>query len=51
VTIRNLRAGGGSVDLKLDDGNVEVLSNTSRFEVVHGPAPRPVPAAMSEAAR
>jgi glycogen debranching enzyme len=48
VTIRNLRAGGGSVDLKLDDGEVEVLSNTSRFEVIHGPAPRPMPAAMSE---
>jgi glycogen debranching enzyme len=51
VTIRNLRAGGGSVDLKLDDGEVEVLSNTSRFEVIHGPAPRPKPAAMSEVDR
>jgi glycogen debranching enzyme len=46
VTIRNLRAGRGSIDLKLDDGEVEVLSNTSRFEVIHAPAPRPTPAAV-----
>jgi glycogen debranching enzyme len=51
VTIRNLRAGGGSVDLRLEDGEVEVLSNTSRFEVIHGPAPRPAPAPMSEGDR
>ena len=41
LTIRNLRAGRGSLDLALRDGTVEVLANTSGFEVVHGPAPRP----------
>ena len=41
VTIRNLRAGGGALDLVLRDGEVEVPSNTTRFEVIHGPAPRP----------
>ena len=48
LTIRNLRAGGGSLDLALSDGDVEVLSNTSRFEVIHGPAPRPAPPVTSE---
>ena len=46
VELHARRAGnfaGGSVDLRLDDGEVEVLSNTSRFEVIHGPAPRPIP--------
>ncbi len=46
LTIRNLRAGGGSLDLALNDGDVEVLSNTTRFEVIHGPAPRPEPARL-----
>jgi glycogen debranching enzyme len=41
VTIRNLRGGGGALDLVLRDGEVEVPSNTTRFEVIHGPAPRP----------
>jgi glycogen debranching enzyme len=41
LTIRNLRAGRGSIDLALRDGTVEVLSNSSAFEVIHGPAPRP----------
>jgi hypothetical protein len=41
LTLRNLRAGAGSVDLALNDGEVEVLSNTTGFEVVHGAAPRP----------
>ena len=51
VTIRNLRAGGGSLDLALNDGEVEVLSNTTRFEVIHGPAPRPKPPSPSENGR
>jgi glycogen debranching enzyme len=42
LTIRNLRAGRGSIDLALHDGSIDVLSNTSAFEVIHGPAPRPV---------
>jgi glycogen debranching enzyme len=44
LTIRNLRAGRGSIDVAVRDGTVEVLSNTSSFEVVHGPAPPPGPA-------
>src|SRR5580765_5212374 len=40
LTIRNLRAGGGSLDLGLSDGDVAVLSNTTRFEVVHAAPPR-----------
>ena len=41
LTIRNLRAGRGSLDLAVSDGTVDVLSNTTGFEVIHGPAPRP----------
>ena len=41
VTIHNLRAGGGSLDLVLRDGEVEVPTNTTKFEVIHGHAPRP----------
>ncbi|HET7473177.1 MAG TPA: glycogen debranching N-terminal domain-containing protein [Candidatus Limnocylindrales bacterium] len=40
LTIRNLRAGAGSMDLALNDGNLEVLANTTGFDVIHGPAPR-----------
>jgi glycogen debranching enzyme len=41
LTIRNLRAGHGSLDLALRDGTVDILANSTGFEVVHGPAPRP----------
>ena len=51
VTIRNLRAGRGSIDLALRDGTVEVLANTSAFEVIHGPAPRPDAPDVSAPAR
>jgi glycogen debranching enzyme len=50
LTIRNLRAGRGSIDLAVRDGTVEVLSNSSSFEVIHGPAPRPGPAGDRSAA-
>ncbi len=43
LTIRNLRAGRGSLDLALEDGSVEVLTNSTGFEVVHAPAPHPKP--------
>jgi glycogen debranching enzyme len=43
LTIRNLRAGGGSLDLELSDGDVKVLTNTTPFEVIHTSPPRPVP--------
>jgi hypothetical protein len=29
------------MDLALNDGQLDVLANTTGFEVVHGPAPRP----------
>jgi glycogen debranching enzyme len=41
LSIRNLRAGRGSLDLALSDGSVDILANTTGFEVIHGPAPRP----------
>jgi glycogen debranching enzyme len=41
ITIRNLRAGRGSLDIGLRDGTIDVISNSTGFEVVHGPAPRP----------
>ena len=42
LTLRNLRAGRGAMTLAFDDGQVEVVENTSGFEVVHASAPRPV---------
>ena len=51
VTIRNLRAGRGSIDLAVRDGTIEVLANTSGFEVIHGPAPRPDAPDVSAQAR
>ena len=42
ITINNLRVGGGSLDIHFTDGVVDVLSNTSRYEVVHAPAPGPL---------
>jgi hypothetical protein len=47
LTIRNLRAGKGALDLVLRDGEVEVPSNTTGFEVIHGPAPHPTSAGAS----
>ena len=42
IRIRNLRVGGGSLDVHFADGVVEVLSNTSKYEVVRAPAPGPL---------
>jgi glycogen debranching enzyme len=41
LTIGNLRAGSGALSLRFRGDEVDVLSNTSGFEVVHAPAPRP----------
>ena len=41
LTIRNLRAGNGAAGLRFHDSEVEILSNTTGFEIIHGPAPRP----------
>jgi glycogen debranching enzyme len=42
IRLRNLRVGGGSLDVHLTDGVVEVLSNDSGYEVIHAPAPGPL---------
>ncbi len=47
LTIGNLRAGRGSMTLQLVDGTMTVVGNTTGYEVVHGPAPRPLPPARS----
>jgi glycogen debranching enzyme len=39
LTISNLRAGGGAMSLRFADGEFEVLSNTSGFEVIKGRPP------------
>jgi glycogen debranching enzyme len=41
LRLKNLRAGKGAVDLQLRRDQVEVMSNTTGFEIVHGPMPRP----------
>ena len=43
VLIRNLRAGNGAAELRFHDGKVEVLSNTTGFEIIHETAARPKP--------
>ncbi len=43
LTIRNLRAGDGAAELHFHDSAVDVLSNTTGFEIIHGKAPRPGP--------
>ncbi len=43
VTIRNLRAGTGTAAIRFHGVEADVLANTTGFEVVHGPAPRPEP--------
>ena len=40
LTLRNLRAGKGALDLRVQDGHAEALSNTTGFDVVQGQAPR-----------
>ena len=43
LTIRNLRAGTGMAGLRFHGHEVEVLANTTGFEIIHGRAPRPAP--------
>lgn len=43
LTIRNLRAGRGSLALRFFDGQFEVLGNTTGFDVVAGAAPSILP--------
>ncbi len=41
LTLKNLRAGSGAAELRLRRDQVEVVSNTTGFQIVHGPLPRP----------
>ncbi|HEU5226007.1 MAG TPA: glycogen debranching N-terminal domain-containing protein [Actinomycetota bacterium] len=43
LTIHNLRAGDGAAGLRFHGDQVDVLSNTTGFEIVHQQAPRPAP--------
>jgi glycogen debranching enzyme len=45
LTITNLRLGKGALDVRIRGDDVEILSNTSNFQVIKGPAPRPHPPA------
>ena len=41
LTLKNLRAGKGAAELRLRRDQVEVVTNTTGFEIVHGRIPRP----------
>ena len=41
LTLKNLRAGKGAAELRLRRDEVDIISNTTGFEVVHGRIPRP----------
>jgi hypothetical protein len=41
ITLRNLRAGKGAADLRMERDQLEVLSNSTGFEIVQGRVPRP----------
>jgi glycogen debranching enzyme len=43
LTITRLRAGRGAVDLRVHDGDVRELSNSTGFKVIPEAPPRPVP--------
>jgi len=43
LTITNLRAGGGAMDLRFHGGEVEALRNSTGYRIVRAPAPRPAP--------
>lgn len=50
LTLRNLRAGKGALDLHFEDDQLQVLSNTTGFEIAHRQAP-PAPLDASPLAR
>jgi glycogen debranching enzyme len=41
LTLRNLRAGRGAMELHLERDGVQVVGNTTGYKVVHGRLPRP----------
>ena len=43
LTIGNLRAGSGTAAIRFYGKEVEILSNTTGFEIIHQVAPRPAP--------
>ena len=46
ITLRNLQAGKGAMDLRMERDRLEVLANTTGFKVMQGRVPRPpLPAA------
>jgi len=49
LTITNLRAGRGAMDLRFQDGTVDELRNATGYRVVQAPAPRPVPPPLRRA--
>jgi glycogen debranching enzyme len=51
LTITNLRAGKGAMDLRFAGGTVEELRNTTGYRVVRAAAPRPVPAPLKRGGR
>ena len=50
LTITNLRAGRGAIDLRFQDGTVEELRNSTGYRVVRAPAPRPLPPRLARRA-
>jgi len=48
LTIRNLRAGDGTVALRFHRNGVDILANSTGFEIIHAEAPRPEPWAHAE---
>ena len=41
ITLRNLRAGKGAADLRMERDRLEVLSNSTGFKILQGRVPRP----------
>lgn len=51
LTITNLRAGRGAMNLRFHDGSIDVLENTTGYRVVHAPVPRPEPPSLPRRGR
>jgi glycogen debranching enzyme len=41
LTLKNLRAGKGAAEIRMRRDEVDVVSNTTGFEIIHGRIPRP----------
>jgi glycogen debranching enzyme len=51
LTITNLRAGRGAMDLRFRGGTVDELRNSTGYRIVRAPAPRPVPPPLARRRR